>query len=63
MAELLFVGALSAFIRLIAIGVVRRRRWIFWLLRLAFLSGVLRAPASLLELAVRGPRRVDSQHR
>jgi hypothetical protein len=49
--ELLFLGALSAFMVLIAVGVVRRWRWTFWLLLLAFLSGVLRAPASLLELA------------
>jgi hypothetical protein len=50
-AEMLFLGALSAFILLIAVGVVRRWRWIFWLLLLAFLSSVLRVPASLLELA------------
>jgi hypothetical protein len=48
---MLFLGALSAFILLIAVGVVRRWRWIFWLLLLAFLSSVLRVPASLLELA------------
>jgi hypothetical protein len=50
-AELLFLAALSAFILLIAVGVVRRWRWLFWLLLVAFLSGVLRFPASLLELA------------
>jgi hypothetical protein len=50
-AEFVLVGALSAFILLIAIGVVRRLRWIFWLLLLAFLSGALRVPASVLELA------------
>ena len=29
----------------------RRWRWIFWLLLLAFIAGILRVPASLLELA------------
>jgi len=48
-AELLFVVAVSAFILLIAAGVVCRWRWAFWLLLAAFLSGVLRVPASLLE--------------
>jgi hypothetical protein len=49
-AELLFLGAVSALILLIMVGVVRRWRWIFWLLLLAFVSGVLRVPASILEL-------------
>jgi hypothetical protein len=49
-AELLFLVAVSAFILLIAVGVVSRWRWAFWLLLIAFLSGVLRVPASLLEL-------------
>jgi len=31
--------------------VVRRWRWMFWLVLVAFLAGILRAPASLLELA------------
>jgi len=59
-AELLFVGALTAFILLVAVGVIRRWRWIFWLLMVAFLSGLLRVPASLVELAgwmpATGPR-------
>jgi hypothetical protein len=50
-AELRFLGALSAFILLIAVGVVRRWRWIFWFLLVAFLAGILRVPASILELA------------
>jgi hypothetical protein len=50
-AELLFVGALSTFILFIAVGVARRWRWIFWLLVVAFLSGILRLPVSTLELA------------
>ena len=59
-AELLLVGALTAFILLVAVGVIRRWRWIFWLLMVAFLSGLLREPGSLFELAgwmpAAGPR-------
>jgi hypothetical protein len=50
-AEVAFVVAISALIGLLGLGVVRRWRWMFWLVMLAFLAGVLRAPASLLELA------------
>jgi hypothetical protein len=50
-AELLFVGAISAFILLVAVGVARRWRWMFWLLLIAFLFGVLRVPTSILQLA------------
>jgi hypothetical protein len=32
------------------LGVLRRWRWTFWLLVVAFLFGVLRVPASLLAL-------------
>jgi hypothetical protein len=50
-AEAAFVVAISALIGLLGVGVVRRWRWMFWLVMLAFLAGILRAPASLLELA------------
>ena len=49
-AELAFLVALSAFIALLGIGVLRRWRWTFWLIMVAFLFGVLRVPASILEL-------------
>jgi hypothetical protein len=49
-AELAYLAALSAFILLLGIGVLRRWRWTFWLIVVAFLFGVLRVPASLLEL-------------
>jgi cell division protein FtsW (lipid II flippase) len=49
-AELAFLAALSAFIVLLGLGVLRRWRWTFWLIVVAFLFGVLRVPASLLEL-------------
>ena len=48
--DLAFLGALSAFIALLVVGVLRRWRWTFWLILVAFLFGVLRVPASILEL-------------
>jgi hypothetical protein len=50
-AELAFLVALSAFLALLGLGVVRRWRWMFWLVLLAFLAGLLRVPAAALELA------------
>ena len=50
LAELVFLGAISAFIALLVVGVLRRWRWTFWLILVAFLFGVLRVPASILEL-------------
>jgi hypothetical protein len=49
--ELAFLIALTAFLGLLGLGVVRRWRWLFWLILSAFLAGVLRVPASALELA------------
>ena len=49
--EVAFLAVLSLFLLVLAIGVIRRWRWIFWLILLAFLAGVLRLPASALELA------------
>ena len=43
--------ALSALIAVLVVGVLRRWRWTFWLVLLAFLFGVLRIPASALQLA------------
>lgn len=50
-AELAFLGAIFAFIAVLGVGVLRRWRWAFWLILVAFLFGLLRVPASLLELA------------
>jgi len=36
---------------LLGIGVVRRWRWTFWLIVVAFIAGVLRVPASILQLS------------
>ena len=49
-AGLLFLVGISAFIALLGIGVLRRWRWTFWLIAVAFLFGVLRIPASVLVL-------------
>ena len=49
-AELTVLAALSAFIGLLAVGVVRRWRWMFWLILAAFLFGVLRVPVAVLQL-------------
>ena len=48
--ETIFLAALVAFIVLLAIGVLRRWRWIFWLITVAFLAGVLRVPVVILQL-------------
>jgi hypothetical protein len=45
------LAALCAFISLLAIGVLRRWRWMFWLILVAFLAGALRVPVAVLQLA------------
>ncbi len=45
-----FLLVLAAFIALLAVGVLRRWRWTFWLILLAFLAGVLRVPVAALQL-------------
>jgi hypothetical protein len=49
-AGLLFLVGVSAFIALLGVGVLRRWRWLFWLIAFAFLFGVLRVPATFLTL-------------
>lgn len=51
MSPATFFAAISLLIALCAIGVVRRWRWLFWLILLAFLAGALRIVVSALELA------------
>jgi hypothetical protein len=46
-----FLGALVAFITLLGVGVLRRWRWLFWLVMLAFLAGALRVPVAVLQLS------------
>jgi hypothetical protein len=50
LAELGFLVAITVFIAFLSIGVLRRWRWAFWLIVVAFLFGVLRVPASALQL-------------
>ncbi len=45
-----FLAALVAFIALLGTGVLRRWRWTFWLVMVAFLAGVLRVPVAILQL-------------
>lgn len=49
-AGLLFLVGISAFIALLGIGVLRRWRWTFWLILVAFLFGPLRVVVSVLAL-------------
>jgi hypothetical protein len=42
---------LFCFIGVPAIGVLRRWRWTFWLILVAFLAGVLRVPVAILQLS------------
>ena len=50
--ELAFLAALSAFLVLLGVGVVRRWRWTFWLIVVALiLCGMLRVPVSILQLS------------
>ena len=46
-----FLAAISTFLVLLGVGVVRRWRWTFWLILVAFILGVLRVPASILQLS------------
>ena len=50
-ARLLFLVAISAFIALLGVGAIRRWRWAFWLIFVAFLFGPLRVVASVLALS------------
>jgi hypothetical protein len=45
-----FLAALTAFIGLLTVGVLRRWRWSFWLVLVAFFAGVLRVPVAVLQL-------------
>jgi hypothetical protein len=49
-AEVAFLAVLTAFIGLLTVGVLRRWRWMFWLILVAFLAGVLRVPVAVLQL-------------
>ncbi len=44
-AEIVFAAGLPGLIAVACFGVVRRRRWAFWLTLIAFSAGALRVPA------------------
>jgi hypothetical protein len=46
-----FCAAILLFIAVLVVGVVRRWRWLYWLLALAFTISALQVPAGALELA------------
>ena len=50
-AEIAEVLVLTALLALLSTGVVRAWRWTFWLILVAFFAGILRVPASAMELA------------
>jgi hypothetical protein len=52
-----FLGLLAVLLGLLGLGVLKKSRWLFWLILVAFVAGVLRVPASVLELsgAVKAP--------
>ena len=49
-ADLAFFVSISILIAVLALGVVRRWRWMFWLILVAFLFGPVRVLASVLQL-------------
>jgi hypothetical protein len=51
--EVGFLLALSALLGLLAVGVVRRWRSMFWLILVAFLLGLIRVPVAVLQLTGR----------
>jgi hypothetical protein len=46
-----FLVVLSGLLVLLGLAVVRRWRWAFWLILVAFFAGLLRVPAAALELS------------
>jgi hypothetical protein len=55
-AEAAEVLALTTLLVLLSVGIVRGWRWLFWLILIAFLAGILRVPAAALELAGKIPQ-------
>jgi hypothetical protein len=48
-----FLVGLLGFLALLAVGVLRRWRWAFWLILVAFAAGVVRVPVAVLQLSGR----------
>jgi predicted ferric reductase len=51
LADLAFLISISVLIAVLAFAVVRKWRWAFWLLLVAFLFGLVRVLASVLQLS------------
>jgi len=49
--EIAYFLVFTALLALLSTGVVRGWRWIFWLILVAFFAGILRVPASVMELS------------
>ena len=58
-AEIGTLLVLTALFALLSTGVIRNWRWTFWLILIVFLAGIVRVPASALQLAgivpIQGP--------
>ena len=52
-ATFTFLAGLLAFLAVLGLGVVRRWRWLFWLLLLAFAVGLVRVPLAVLQISGR----------
>jgi hypothetical protein len=50
-AEIYTLLVLTALFALLSTGVIRGWRWTFWLILIVFLAGIVRVPASTLQLA------------
>jgi hypothetical protein len=48
-----FVVALLGFLSVLSLGVLRRWRWVFWLVLVAFAAGLARVPVAVLQLSGR----------
>jgi hypothetical protein len=49
--EIAYFLVFTALLALLSTGVVRGWRWTFWLILVAFFAGILRVPASVMQLA------------
>ncbi len=61
-AKTAFLIALAAFLAFVSVGVLHRWRWAFWLILIAFLAGVLRVPAAILQLTNVLPARTPNRY-
>lgn len=50
-ARLGFLAGITALLTLLAVGTLRRWRWVFWVVLIAFAAGVLRVPLFGLQVA------------